>query len=61
VAGFYQGLVNSASTIGRMLGPLFGGMMVDDYGMEVLAMVVAGILIIAIIPCLLYDRPLKRT
>ena len=59
--GFYQGLVNSASTIGRMLGPLFGGMMVDHYGMQVLAIVIAGILIIAIIPCLLYDSPLRRS
>ena len=58
--GFYQSLVNSASTIGRMLGPLFGGIMVDHYGMKVLAIVVVGILTIAILPCLLYDRPLKR-
>ncbi len=59
--GFYQGLVNSASTIGRMIGPLFGGMMVDHYGMQVLAIVIVGILIIAIIPCLLYDSPLKTS
>lgn len=59
--GFYQGLVNSASTIGRMLGPLFGGIMVDHYGMEVLAIVIAGILIVAIVPCLLYDRPMKQS
>ena len=59
--GFYQGLVNSASTIGRMLGPLFGGIMVDYYGMEVLAIVVASILIFAILPCLLYDRPMKQS
>ena len=58
--GFYQGLVNSASTIGRMLGPLFGGVMVDHYGMQVLAIVIAVILIVAIIPCLLYDRPMKQ-
>lgn len=59
--GFYQGLVNSASTIGRMIGPLFGGIMVDQYGMEVLAIVIVGILIVAIVPCLLYDRPLKQS
>ena len=59
--GFYQGFVNSASTIGRMVGPLFGGMMVDHYGMGVLAIVVVGILIVAILPCLLYDYPLKQS
>ncbi len=57
--GFYQGLVNSASTMGRMLGPLFGGVMVDTYGMEALAFVLVGILLLAIVPCILYDRGLK--
>lgn len=58
--GFYQGIVNSATTIGRMVGPLIGGVMVDVYGMQVLAIFLAIALIVAIIPCLLYDQPLKR-
>lgn len=57
--GFYQGLVNSASTMGRMIGPLFGGIMVDLYGMQILAFVLVGILFIAIVPCILYDKGLK--
>ncbi|MBO1913390.1 MFS transporter, partial [Microvirga sp. 3-52] len=32
--GFYQGIVNSAATIGRMIGPLAGGILVDLYGMQ---------------------------
>lgn len=57
--GFYQGLVNSATTVGRMIGPLFGGLMVDLYGMQVLMLILTVILIVAIIPCLLFDRGLK--
>lgn len=59
--GFYQGIVNSATTIGRMIGPLLGGFVVDVYGMQALAIILTIVLIIAIIPCLIYDRPLNRT
>lgn len=59
--GFYQGLVNSASTVGRMIGPVLGGFMVDIYGMQVLMLVLTVILLLAIIPCLFFDRPLKGT
>lgn len=58
--GFYQGVVNSATTVGRTIGPLFGGIMVDFYGMQVLALILAGILLIAIIPCLVYDRVVSK-
>lgn len=58
--GFYQGLVNSASTIGRMIGPVLGGFMVDMYGMQVLMLFLAIFILVAIIPCLVYDRALKE-
>ncbi|AWE08398.1 MFS transporter [Lysinibacillus sp. 2017] len=58
--GFYQGLVNSASTIGRMIGPLFGGAMVDIYGMQVLMFILFVLILLAIIPCLLFDRGLQK-
>ena len=58
--GFYQGIINSAATTGRMIGPLFGGIMVDRFGMMALMSVLVVIVIIAIIPCLLYDSPLNR-
>lgn len=43
-----------------MIGPLFGGIMVDQFGMIVLVSILVVIVLMAIIPCLLYDRPLKR-
>ena len=58
--GFYQGLVNSATTIGRMIGPVFGGYMVDLYGMQILMVILSTFILIAIIPCLVYDRPLRK-
>ncbi|MCV5403530.1 MFS transporter, partial [Escherichia coli] len=33
--GFYQGVVNSAATVGKMFGPVVGGAIVDLYNMEV--------------------------
>ncbi|HJF17088.1 MAG TPA: MFS transporter [Globicatella sulfidifaciens] len=50
--GFYQGIVNSATTIGRMIGPVFGGMMVDLYGMQTLMWSVVILLFVAIIPAI---------
>ena len=32
--GFYQGIVNSMATVGRMIGPFAGGVLVDLYGMQ---------------------------
>lgn len=58
--GFYQGLVNSATTIGRMIGPVFGGLMVDIYGMQVLMVILSILMLFAIIPCLVYDRGLQK-
>lgn len=58
--GFYQGLVNSATTIGRMIGPVFGGLMVDLYGMQMLMMILSILIVLAIIPCLFYDRALRK-
>lgn len=58
--GFYQGIINSAATGGRMIGPLFGGIMVDQFGMIALVSILVVIVLMAIIPCLMYDRPLKR-
>lgn len=58
--GFYQGIVNSAATIGRMIGPFAGGVLVDVYGMQVMLFILTALVSIAIIPTLLYDRPLKK-
>ncbi|WP_066063310.1 MDR family MFS transporter [Neobacillus soli] len=57
--GFYQGIVNSTATGGRMLGPLLGGMLVDLYSMSALFIVLIGLFLIAIVTTLVYDRGIK--
>ncbi|WHX99667.1 MFS transporter [Neobacillus sp. DY30] len=57
--GFYQGIVNSTATGGRMIGPLLGGILVDLYSMSVLFTVLIGVFFIAIMTTLTYDRILK--
>ncbi len=58
--GFYQGIVNSTATGGRMVGPLLGGMLVDLYGMSLLFMVLIGLIILSILTTLVYDRDLNK-
>ena len=58
--GSYQGIVNSIGSIGRMVGPLFGGLIVDLYSMTILILILCILFIIAIVPCLFYDYPLKK-
>ncbi|RHW33261.1 MFS transporter [Lysinibacillus yapensis] len=57
--GTYQGIVNGIGSVGRMIGPLFGGIVVDTYGMNILIYILSAMLVIAILPCIFYDRPLK--
>lgn len=57
--GFYQGIVNSTATGGRMLGPLLGGMLVDLYSMSALFIVLIGLFLIAIVTTFFYDRGIK--
>jgi MFS family permease len=58
--GFYQGIVNSTATGGRMIGPLLGGILVDLYGMSMLFTVLIGLFILTIFTTLIYDRKLKE-
>jgi MFS family permease len=57
--GFYQGIVNSTATGGRMIGPLLGGILVDLYSMSALFYVLIGLFGIAIVTTLAYDRLLR--
>ncbi|TCN24365.1 putative MFS family arabinose efflux permease [Mesobacillus foraminis] len=57
--GFYQGIVNSTATGGRMIGPLLGGILVDVYGMAALFAVLTVLFFIAIFTTAIYDRKLK--
>ncbi|GIN73088.1 putative MFS-type transporter YttB [Bacillus sp. J14TS2] len=58
--GFYQGIVNSTATGGRMVGPVLGGMLVDLWGMSVLFMILIFLLLVSFILSYFYDRPLKK-
>ncbi len=57
--GFYQGIVNSTATGGRMIGPLLGGLIVDRSSMSTLFIVLIGLFLMAVVTTLLYDRGLK--
>ncbi|PLS14932.1 MFS transporter [Bacillus sp. M6-12] len=57
--GFYQGVVNSTATGGRMIGPLLGGFLVDSYGMGMMFIVLSVLFVAAIGTTLIYDRWMK--
>lgn len=57
--GFYQGIVNSTATGGRMIGPLLGGVLVDLYGMSMLFMVLISLFVVAILTTSVYDKKLR--
>ncbi|MBJ7897423.1 MDR family MFS transporter [Bacillus atrophaeus] len=59
--GFYQGFVNSAATGGRMIGPLFGGVLVDKYGIHVLVIALMVLLLASIVTTMIYDRRLPSS
>lgn len=54
--GVYQGIVNSTATLGRAIGPLFGGVIVDMYGMTTMFYVMVGLLLIGFVFVKVYDR-----
>ncbi|MET3575336.1 MDR family MFS transporter [Bhargavaea ullalensis] len=58
--GFYQGIVNSVSTAGRMVGPVLGGVLVDLYGTHMMLTILTAVMSLAILTSLLYDLPIKR-
>ncbi|MEH7442568.1 MFS transporter [Bacillus sp. JJ1122] len=58
--GFYQGIVNSTATGGRMIGPLMGGILVDLNGMPILFAVLIGLMFIGIFTTVIYDRKIKE-
>ncbi len=58
--GFYQGVVNSSATGGRMLGPVVGGIMVDLYHIQALFVLLGFLLFLSIFTTMFYDRGLKK-
>ncbi|MBU8879814.1 MFS transporter [Bacillus sp. FJAT-29790] len=59
--GFYQGIVNSTATGGRMIGPLLGGILVDLHGISMLYTVLIVLFVISIFTTIVYDRKIKET
>jgi MFS family permease len=57
--GFYQGIVNSTATGGRMIGPLLGGMLVDLYGHQMMLLILIILFVISIVTTFLYDKNLR--
>ena len=57
--GYYQGIVNSTATGGRMIGPVLGGILVDHYNMSTLFTVLILLFIIAVGTTIVYDRGLR--
>lgn len=57
-AGFYQGIVNSIASVGRMIGPVLGGFIVDFYNMDLLFIFLLAILFIPFVTTKFYDRKL---
>lgn len=58
--GFYQGIVNSTATGGRMIGPLLGGILVDMYGISMMFTILIGLMVIAIFTTAVYDKKIKQ-
>lgn len=54
--GVYQGIVNSASTVGKAFGPLVGGILVDVFNMQIMFLSMIGLLVIAMAFLTIYDR-----
>ncbi|HDU1379459.1 TPA: MFS transporter [Staphylococcus pseudintermedius] len=54
--GVYQGIVNSASTVGKAFGPLVGGILVDVFNMQIMFLSMIGLLVIAMSFLTIYDR-----
>lgn len=58
--GFYQGVVNSTATGGRMIGPLIGGILADYYNMNILFYVLIFFLVISMFTTIAYNRKLNK-
>ncbi|HYF95223.1 MAG TPA: MFS transporter [Symbiobacteriaceae bacterium] len=54
--GFLQGVISSASTAGRMLGPLAGGVIYDNLGYRPVLLIMTVLLAVPALCFVLYDR-----
>ena len=58
--GVYQGVINSASTIGKAFGPLIGGVLVDAFNMQAMFLSMIGLLVIAMFFLFIFDRGIRE-
>ncbi|PNZ68782.1 MFS transporter [Staphylococcus croceilyticus] len=58
--GQYQGVVNSASTVGKAFGPFIGGVLVDTFNMSAMFIGIMLLLIIAMIFLAVFDKGLPK-
>lgn len=58
--GFYQGVVGSFATAGKMLGPLIGGFLFDMYSIEIMFYVMMVIIGVASVSFLAFDWVMKK-
>ena len=58
--GFYQGIVNSIATTGKMIGPLLGGFLVDQFGMSMMFIVLMALFVVAMGTTMVYDKILPK-
>lgn len=59
--GVYQGIVNSTATLGRAIGPVLGGVIVDLYNMHTMFYTMIGFVLIGFIFLSIYDKNIKQT
>ncbi|MGZ4107157.1 MAG: MDR family MFS transporter [Tumebacillaceae bacterium] len=58
--GFLQGFIGSAATVGRMLGPLIGGLLYDNTSFHTLLLVMMCILIVPVICFTIYAKTVNK-
>ncbi|GGB02742.1 MFS transporter [Macrococcus hajekii] len=56
--GTYQGIVNSTATLGRAIGPVAGGVIVDLFDMQMMFYAMIALLILSFVFVKIYDRKL---
>jgi len=59
-AGLFQGISNTAKTVGIMFGPLFGSIMLKYYNLQILFYALMGFMVIALVFALTHDRVLSK-
>lgn len=58
--GVYQGIVNSTATLGRAIGPMLGGVVVDMYNMHMMFYTMIGFVMLGFIFLSVYDKRIKE-